>query len=131
MNNLISKWGTVVILIITVGTIIMMFAQGTHGISNWFGDNYLPKKYMIVEKYPVRIILYGQFEDYNPTDPDDVNGSNNRANNLIQILQQLDKMEYKKGTFSDYNMEIKVNSDFNSRQIRSSDRSIKAGSSQD
>jgi len=124
MTNILTKWGAVVVLIIVLGSIVMMFSSGAAGLSNWIGDNYLPKKYMIIEKYPVRIIMYGQFME-EPLYLDQ-NGTSRTAN-LIYILQQLDKMEYRKGTFSDYNMNIKVDSDFNSKQIRSSSRAIRAG----
>jgi len=122
MINLITKWGAVIVLLIAISSIIMVFAHSFHGISNWFGDNYLPKKYMIIEKYPIRIIMYGQFENFGLSE----NRSSNRTDGLLKILQTMDKMEYKEGNFSDYNININVNSDFNSKQVRSSLRKLDA-----
>ena len=136
MMNFLTKWGAVAIGLVVLATIVMQFSASVSGISNWFGDNYLPKKYMIIEKYPIRIIMYGQFDNYEWIDNDsDINNSihkeHRRTNNIENLLRTMDKLHYEKGTFSDYNIMIDVDSDFNSRQIRSSDRRITTGSSPD
>ena len=122
-----SKWGAIVVLIIIIATLITTFTKSIHGISTWIGDHYLPKKYMILEKYPVRIIVYGQIDDIVDT-TEDSNSSKKiygtKTSNLIRIIKAMDSIHYEDGKFNPYTIDVNFNSNFNSKQIRSSQRSI-------
>jgi len=111
-NNLFTKWGVIAVLIIVIGTIISTVVTTSQGISTWLGDNYVPKKIMILEKFPVRIIMYGEY-------PDGIN-----PNTLTNIIKTLDNVKYEsEGDFKN-NMHIQVGTSFNTKQIRSSERSL-------
>ena len=123
MFNMITKWGAVIVGLIVIATIVMQFSSSVSGLSNWFGDNYLPKKYLIIEKYPVRLILYGQFRDYN-YDKNSTYKSSIKTSDIIKLIQTIETVKYREGKFSKYQMDVNFDSDFNSKQIRSSDRSL-------
>jgi len=127
MSSLFTKWGSLIVLAFVVGTIVMVFASGVSGLSSWLGDSYLPKKYLIVEKYPIRIILYGQFADepiHARNDNNYTGYKSNRFEYILKAIEALDKTQGKDGNFPE-TLNINVNSDFNSKQIRSSNRADK------
>ncbi len=124
MNNVTTKWGALAVASVMIGMIIFVFVRSTEGVSTLFSDHYLPKKYIILQKYPVRIILYGQFPELVPDHFVENNISRNRSNYIIDVIRALNDVKSEKGSFGNQ-IDINVNANFNSRQIRSSDRSIK------
>ncbi len=118
MNNIFTKWGTYMVLIIVVGSIVVAVAAGGKSVSTWLSDNYLPKKIMILEKYPVRILMYGQYSD-------SINESLSvkKKNHLVDIINALDKVKHEPGQFQ-YQIDVNFGSNFNSKQIRSTERAI-------
>ncbi len=112
MISLFTKWGSAIVLIFVIGTIIIGLLSGPSGISNWLGDSYLPKKYLLVEYGGMRLLLYGQFGDSNVT---------NKVNNMIKAFSHLPPLDRN----YTYPVNINIGSDFNSRQIRSSNRAKK------
>ncbi len=120
MNTLYTKWGSITVALFIIGVITLSLVEGTKGVSTWFTDSYLPKKYLIAEKYPVRVILYGQFEHM---DQHDMNTTvDTRSDTIIAIIEALDKVQHQEGNFV-YPISVNVESQFNSKQIRSKQRS--------
>jgi len=124
MNNATTKWGALAVVSVMIGMIVFVFVRSTEGVSTLFSDHYLPKKYIILQKYPVRIILYGQFPELVPNQLVENNMSKNRSNYIIDVIRALNDVKSEKGSFGNQ-IDINVNANFNSKQIRSSDRSIK------
>ncbi len=117
MNAMFTKWGSVIILVVILGVLGVSLFDVSKGISTWLTDSYLPKKYILIEYGGVRFVMYGQFpnqyEDYNQTKP--INFVNNIMN-LVLHAKPITR-EY------DYPIDVNFDSNFNSRQIRSSSRS--------
>ena len=123
--HLTNKWGSMIVLTFIVGTLAATVLSGINGFSSWLGDSYIPKKYIILEKYPVRVIIYGQFGD-NKRDKDsnctDTERCNNRAVlNIISLIRALDSVQYAKGSFGN-DINVNFDSNFNSKQIRATNR---------
>lgn len=119
MNSLISKWGSIVIVIIIAGILLLSLVNSASGISTWISDTYLPKKYLIIEYAGMRFIMYGQFSDTHKGGKYDNNQtSGNYVFKLIQEIKTITPIERK----YTYPIDISVDANFNSRQIRSSDR---------
>ncbi len=113
--NFKNQLGYIVILAVIVGSIIVTIISGVDGMSSWFNDKYIPKKVLILEKFPVRIIMYGQYID--------VNSTNSRTSEIIRLINALNTVNHQEGKFGNV-LDMNFNSNFNSRQIRSTQRSL-------
>ena len=124
MWGIFTKWGTIIIVTTLVASLVAVFSSSVSGISTWISDNYLPKQYVVLEKYPVRIILYGQVSDMveNVIDGNTSSLSHIRTSNIIKIIEAMDAVHYYDGNFSSYKIDVNFNSNFNSKQIRSTNR---------
>jgi hypothetical protein len=117
MDNILTKWGAVIVLFIITGTILLSVMKNVGGMSTWLNDNYMPRKIMILENYPVRIIMLGEFdEDKNDT---------KTASRIIQIISAMDNVKHAEGKF-DWNLRLDFMHNLNTKQIRSSQRAIGA-----
>ncbi len=112
--NIFTKWGYIIIIIFILVTIIIGVLSGGVGLSTWLSENYVPKKIFIVEKYPVRIIMFGEYSDVSPSE---------KGEQILKLIQELNKVKFEKGTFTD-ELNINVGSNLNTKQIRSSQRGI-------
>ncbi len=117
MTSIVTKWGSIIVFILVIGMVGLATINTASGVSTWLTDNYLPKKYMIAEKYPVRIIVYGQFKDI-----EDSKIQDKKDAFFLELITALAAVPDKNGSFGN-NYSIDFDSDFNTKQIRSTARS--------
>jgi len=125
MNSIVTKWGSVIIVTIITGILLLSLVSSTAGISTWISDTYLPKKYLIIEYGGMRFIMYGQFAA-----DDEQKCENNTTKKfdtgkyVLRILSEIKTVVPIERTY-EYPVDVEVDSNFNSRQIRSSQRNTK------
>ncbi len=85
------KYSTIAIL----ATVLILFVLSSpliHGekiFSNIFVDSYSPRKVMIIERNPIRIILYGEFSQ----DSKDNNSTDIGSKHIVNVIAELRKMD--------------------------------------
>jgi hypothetical protein len=114
MFNILTKWGAAIILIVIAGTVLLSMMKSIGGTSTWFNDNYVPRRIMVIENYPVRIILLGEFDDKNET---------MKTNNLIHLINAVNDINHSDGEFK-WDLSIDFGHDLNTKQIRSSNKGV-------
>ncbi len=131
MWNVASKWGTVVIVTLVLGTVILsLFGTAKNGFSTLFSDSYIPVKMFIIEKYPARVIIIGEYRDVAHYATSDVNTTDinteselvlSSQNNMLKLIDKVLSVPEHNGTF-DWDMNFNFNNQFNTKQIRSTQR---------
>ncbi len=111
-NNNWLKWATIAISVF-LGLIILMsislpLIESEKIFSNILVDSYKPRKVVILEKSPVRLIFYGETTDTNTA-------------KLIPLIKALDEVKFEK----DYNMNPNLSINVDSRLV--GDRNRKSG----
>jgi hypothetical protein len=100
-NNTLLKWIALGILFFIGVSILMMISmplvEKERIFSNIFVDSYKPRKVLIIEKAPIRIMFFGEAEDTNATD-------------LVSLIQALDKTKFIPGYRLNPITEINVDS---------------------
>jgi len=103
---------------ITIGVLVlivmsMMLTVGTKmvGTSSLFHDSYVPRKALILENYPVRIIALGEWND------------RNRTQKIQTLLKSLNNVDHAEGEFA-WEITIDLNQDIQSGSHRQNERSI-------
>ncbi len=86
--------------------------KGQHIFSNIFVDSYMPRKVLIVEKAPVRIIFFGE------------TGDNFDSNTTTEIIRALDKVQYIPGYHLNKETIISVDSELTGDRKRGSSKSV-------
>ncbi len=103
---------------ITIGVLVlivmsMMLTVGTKmvGTSSLFHDRYVPRKALILENYPVRIIALGEWND------------GNRTQDFQTLIKSLNSIDHTEGEFA-WKITIDLNQDIQSGSNRRSERSV-------
>jgi len=114
-NNVWLKYAAIGILIFMAITTLMLISlpliEKERIFSNIFVDSYKPRKVIIIEKSPVRLIFFGETTDSN-------------TSSIIQLIQALDKIHFEPGYHLNPNIDISVNSKLIGDRNRKSGHSI-------
>ena len=102
MNNIMKYSAiTILILMFLIGlfTLSAPLVHGEKIFSNIFVDSYAPRKVLIIERNPIRIVMYGEFKDFLTGAGTVINLDDNssspftRTDNLVRIIRELKDME--------------------------------------
>jgi len=108
---MINKNIIIGILVLIVMSIVLSFGTKMVGTSSLFHDSYIPRKALILENYPVRIIALGEWND------------RNRTQKIQTLLKSLNNVDHAEGEFS-WKIAIDLNQDIQSGSNRRSERSV-------
>ena len=100
------------VLVLIIMSIMLTIGTNMVGTSSLFHDSYVPRKALILENYPVRIIALGEWND------------RNRTQKIQTLLKSLNNVDHAEGEFA-WKITIDLNQDIQSGSNRRSERSVK------
>ena len=128
------KYSTIFVLLFLLVLFLISFPLVDKGniFSNIFVDSYSPRKVLIVERNPIRIVLFGEFLDEEVVEDDDdlFNKDSNKtvpyktSNGLINIIRELRMMESEPKYPLNSVTEIHVNSKLTGDRNRGASKSV-------
>jgi len=108
---MINKNIIIGVLVLIVISIVLSLGTKMAGTSSLFHDSYVPRKALILENYPVRIIAIGEWND------------RNRTGKIQSLLKSLSNINHTNGSFA-WKIAIDIDQNLISESNRRSERSL-------